>query len=497
MAEKTLTGGDVLGMIERMLDGTRRELDAVATRLERSTTELEKQRQAELGVLSVLARIRLREIESGELADSLDETGKRVKELLAKRGDAQTAVGVELGTEQDALAKLEQDRTAQHAVVDAAEKDVGAAEAVAQKSLAADASYGAQLDKAHASDRVALTADKKALAARTDRTDKGKPYETDPLFTYLWSRGYGTSRYRAGPLARMLDGWVARVDDFEPLRQNYWMLNELPARFDDHAKRMRALAEADVAAVRARESAAAAAAGVPERRNALNVAAEALAAIDKRIAGQEAAIHALVDKRAAFAAGQDDISRECTQLLSDTLRGQQMRTLREHASRTPTTEDDAAVDQLTVIRTELPRLQDEADRYRALHDAHSDRTTKLEELRQRFKEHRFDAVSSEFVNGALISALLSQLLSGTLAVPDLWDALTKQQRYRGLGVDPRYGGGRFPRFPGPGPWGGGGWGGGGWGGGGGGFGTGGGGGGGGFRTGGGGGGGGFSTGGGG
>jgi hypothetical protein len=159
-----------------------------------------------------------------------------------------------------------------------------------------------------------------------------------------------------------------------------------------------------------------------------------------------------------------------------------MRTLREHASRTPTPEDDAAVDQLTVIRTELPRLQDEADRYRALHDAHSDRTTKLEELRQRFKEHRFDAVTSEFVNGALIAALLGQLLSGTLGVPDIWDALTKQQRYSGI-ADPRFGGGRFPRFPGPGPFGGGGFGGGRGGGfGGGGFGSGGGFGGGGFRT---------------
>jgi len=333
---------------------------------------------------------------------------------------------------------------------------VSATEGAAQQRLAADAAYRAQLDKAHASDRVAGTAEDKAQASHTDRTDKGKPYEADPLFTYLWSRGYGTSRYRAGPLARMLDGWVARVDDFEPLRQNYWMLNELPARFDEHSKRMRALADEDVAAVRALETAAAAAAGVPERRRTLAAAAEALAALDKKIADQEAAVHGLVDKRAAFAAGQDDISRECTRLLSDTLRGEQMRTLRERASRTPTPEDDAAVDQLTVIRTEMPRLQDEASRYRSLHDEHSDRTEKLEEIRKRFKEQRFDAVSSEFVNGALIGALLGQLLSGTLGVPDIWDALTKQQRYRNLGSDPNFGSGRFPRFPGPGPWGGGG-----------------------------------------
>ena len=200
MVEKTLTGGDVLGMIERC--STARAASSRPSRCgsSASTTELEKQRQAELGVLSVLARIRLREIESGELADSLDETGKRVKELLAKRADAQAAAGVEVAAAQDVLAKLEQERAAQHAVVDAAEKEVGAAEAVAQTSLGADSAYRAQLDKARASDRVAHTADQKAQAAHTDRSDKGKPYEADALFNYLWSRGYGTSRYRAGPL---------------------------------------------------------------------------------------------------------------------------------------------------------------------------------------------------------------------------------------------------------------------------------------------------------
>ena len=69
-----------------------------------------------------------------------------------------------------------------------------------------------------------------------------------------------------------------------------------------------------------------------------------------------------------------------------------MRTLRERASRTPNPEDDVAVDQLTVIRAELPRAPDEAIATEA-ERAQSDRVTKLEELRNRFKEHRFDAVS--------------------------------------------------------------------------------------------------------
>ncbi len=475
------SGADILAMIERMLGDTRSELDHMDARLTRATAELDRLKQAELGVLAVLAKIRLREIESGELVEALDDTGKRVKELLGQREHAQARVGVELLAAQDALAKLEQRREKQHGTVDAAEQAVAAAEADAQQHLKDDAAYCAQLDKAHTSDGVADLAEAKAQAAHTDRTEKGRPYEGDPLFAYLWGRGYGTSAYRAGPLARLLDGWVARVDDYEPLRQNYWMLTELPARFDEHAQRMRAVANEDFAAVQTLEKQALEAAGVPERQRALAAAADALAKLDEEIAGQETAVRTLVDKRAAFASGDDDLSRECTKILGDALRGEQMRTLRERANRTATPEDDAAVDQLTEIRANLPRAEQDAARYRELHDTHNDRSAKLEELRRRFKEQRFDAVSSEFVNGALIATLLGQLMSGTLGVADVWDSLSKQQRYRNLGVDPRFGSGRFPRFPGRGPWGGGGWGGGG-GFGGGGFGSGGGFGGGGFRS---------------
>jgi transcriptional regulator with XRE-family HTH domain len=310
------SGSDILAMIERLLADTRGELDGVTSKLERSGGELERARQSELGALAVLARLRLKEIEGGQLAETLDEAGKRVTELLAERTKAQAAVGTELDVSQGALAKLEQDRAAQHSVVSDAEKAVEAAEAAAQQRLQADAAYAEQLKKAQASDAVADLAEAKAQAAHKDRVEKGKPYETDPLFAYLWSRGYGTSRYRSGALARLLDRWVARVVGFEPLRRDYWMLSELPARFDDHAQRMRELADTDVGAVQALEHAAADATGVPDRHKTLDGAEHDLAAIDEKIHEREAGIGALVAKRASFAAGEDDLSRESVQLLS-------------------------------------------------------------------------------------------------------------------------------------------------------------------------------------
>jgi hypothetical protein len=482
-----LSGNDLLASIERMLEDTRGELESVASRLEVSSAKLVQLRQAEIGVLAVLARVRLREIEHGELAEALDETGRQVADLLGQREQAQAALGVEIAAAQAALAKLQERRTAQHATVDDAEKAVDAAEAEAQRNLAGDATYRATLAAADKSDAVADLAEKKAAEARTDRTAKGKPYEADPLFMYLWQRGYGTGRYSAAPVTRMLDKWVARTVDFEPLRRNYWSLCELPARFDEHALRMRKTADDDVAAVRELERAAAAAAGVPERERALTAATEALAGVDKEIEAQDAAIATLVEKRGRFASGDDDLTRRAMDILAETFRQEKMRTLRERANRSESREDDAAVDQLTAIRADKPRLEQEVARLKSLHDTHTERTTKLEDVRKRFKEARYDAVTSEFLNSALIAGLLSRLLSGAIGVPAMWDALKQQQRFRNLAADPRFGSGRFPRGRG-GPWGGGGWGGGGWGGGrrggfgGGGFGSGGGFGGGGFKT---------------
>ena len=62
----SLSGNDVLALIERTLTDTRSEIGNIDTRLARSTAELERLRQAEIGCLSVLARMRLREIEGAD-----------------------------------------------------------------------------------------------------------------------------------------------------------------------------------------------------------------------------------------------------------------------------------------------------------------------------------------------------------------------------------------------------------------------------------------------
>ena len=66
-------------------------------------------------------------------------------------------------------------------------------EAKVQASPAWQAANGAFGD----AQAVAGEAEKKAASAEAELGAKRKPYDDDPLFTYLWTRRFGTSEYRA------------------------------------------------------------------------------------------------------------------------------------------------------------------------------------------------------------------------------------------------------------------------------------------------------------
>ena len=94
---------------------------------------------------------------------------------------------------------------------------------------------------------VAVRAEQKLELAKTDRQEKGKPYETDPLFSYLWERKFRTPEYHKGGLSRMLDNWVAKLCRYDEAYLNYARLTELPDRIAEHLANMR-LEEAEAQA---------------------------------------------------------------------------------------------------------------------------------------------------------------------------------------------------------------------------------------------------------
>ncbi len=105
-------------------------------------------------------------------------------------------------------------------------------------------SYQPLLTAFHAADDAAHAARRMATSAHEERDAKAGAYEADRIFMYLLERRFGSADYRAGPLARIVDGWLAQLCGFEAASRDYALLTALPAHLDAHAEGQLALAEA-------------------------------------------------------------------------------------------------------------------------------------------------------------------------------------------------------------------------------------------------------------
>lgn len=476
-----LSGRDTLASIDQALSQVHAQMQEVDDRIQRVSEQIVKLRQQEAQQYQQLAAIRINLMATGELATELDQAHQQAARLLEERVAAMRQLKTDLESNQKRLRALELERAEAAGSVEATEDRRDEAIAKTQSRLAADEAYQQQLSATQRADRVADHAEEKTRVAELDRAEKGEPYEQDPLFRYLWERGYGTPQYRAWRLTRLLDQWVSRLCGFREARANYAMLLEIPKRLREHAEAKRARANAELEQLHAMEAAAADSDGVPALEQSVAEARAALDALDEKIEAAEARQQEVLKQRNSYAAGDDDLFRRATELLSAKFGRADLRQLRRDAEQTPLPDDDVIVGRLTTAETERHLLESAQAEHRAVLARHQKRLQELEQVRREFKRHRYDSPYSTFPQGALIAMMINEFLRGVVSSDNLWREIERHHRSARRRADPGFGSGSIGRRRRIDSWGGGHWGGGSWGGGG--FGTGGSfGGGGGFRT---------------
>jgi len=435
------TGSETLATIDQSLRTLRGQLREVDQQVQTASKQLVELRKTTAQRYRDLAQVRLDRLLSGEIAAALDDADRRVAALLEARDQELNELERRLADNQRMEDELEAQRESQRRQVDQALQTLDAAQAKTQQRLEADPSYRDQLEIAHQADAVAREAEAKTEQAEADRAAKGAPYEADPLFMYLWRRGYGTSAYRATPLIRFLDGSVARLCDYHKARPNYWMLLEIPVRLREHARRLRENAVSLLEPVKQQEQKAAEDDGVPKLAAALKSAQQTLADLDARIKKLEDAYRHLSQERAAYATGKDKNLRECLEALAGQLERDPLRALRRHAEATPSPKDDVIVEELADLDAQKVELNEALQRYQQVYDRHLDRVKELEEVRRKFKANDYDDYGSVFANDALIMAMLNEFLRGMAGAGDLWGTVRGNHRRRRTQSSPTFGSG--------------------------------------------------------
>jgi hypothetical protein len=440
-----ISGRDTLGFIDGSLNKERTGIEAAETRIAEVSRELLAQQQAHVEDYRELARLRVDMISSGNMLSGIDAVGRQVAATLKEREAAVAETDARLPALQEERARLEAERETQRLALEKASETLDTAEAATQARLDADAEYRAQQQRTREAERIAKHAEDKALHSEQEKVEKGQSYRDDTLFMYLWARHYGTPQYQAWPVTRWLDSRIARLVDYEGARANYARLQEIPVRLREHAEEKKRDAEAAFAVLRGLDEKARQQDGVTALEAARDEEQVALEAVDDRIEEAAGRYREVLERKEAFAAGEDEYYRKAVDYVASELRREETRELRRDAMATPFPDDDLIVNRLFEREQQVRQLETSLDELKtALRQQHK-KLQELESLRADFRRSRYDQAGYSFSDGSLITAMLGSFLNGMLDRDSLWRVLQQQQRYRPRRTDPTFGSGGFGR----------------------------------------------------
>ncbi len=440
-----ISGRQALGSIDQTLSQAHKQIADMESGITEASEQLLALRTAKAGDYRDLARVRVERLADPELVEQIDHAEQQVMVLLAERSEAIASLQQEINDAQRLREQHEAERQHQAVQLDGAVGVVDEAEAKTQARLDADADYRTQRERAEKAERRALHAAEKAGRSEEERQQKGEAYRQDPLFTYLWERRFGLPEYRASGLTRWLDGKVSRLIVFADARANFSRLNEIPLRLREHADHLRTLADAEFLKLRKLDEAAREADGIPALE--VRVAREqvVLDEIDERIRLDEQNDQALLNKKAEYAAGEDEYTGRAVEFMANEFRRDDLNELRREALDTPYPEDDMIVSRMLQREDEQEQLKSSVAALKASREQQQKRLLELESLRTQFKRSRYDRAGSVFNNDSTIGILLGQFLAGLLDSRMIWKVLQEQHRYRPRRSDPGFGSGGFGR----------------------------------------------------
>lgn len=440
------SGRETLGSIESAIAKLHREEGQLDTALRSAIAEAERLRKERSEGLRELARVKLDEMSAGRLVHDLDAGERRAARILDDYSLRIAAVADRREALLKEVASAQAERDAAARRVEEALDAVDALRADVETEVQALPAWQEAKAASDGANAVAAEAEKKASLSEADLGAKKKPYDDDPLFIYLWRRGYGTGRYDAGNLTRFMDRMVADFIGFGDVRANYAALIEIPLRLREHATAKRTVAMERQTALSEVERRAMVEAGIEPKERALTEARHKLAAADKTVEEKDGLLQRVEKERGALVSGSTNPAYdEALATIASADSKDQLAALYLEARRTPTSTDDAIVRKLEAIDARVAKTESEIAGLRSTARDLARRRLEVEQVRDRFRRAGYDHPHATFGNDNAIAETLRQVLGG-VAGAVLWDVLRGGYRSRRPRGRPDFG---YPSSPFP------------------------------------------------
>lgn len=421
------SGIKTLHEIDRAIQKARKTVGDAAELPRRAASALADISRKQAALYEKIADLRLDILKDGQ-GGALGYVDRQAVKLLDEHAQEESRLLARAEASLVAITKLEQARRTQEKqvanAVDAYDKKAEAC----QKKLSSDAAYLTLLQAVENQEAITHRAEAKQNLAQSEVEEKGAPYKADPYFQYLQKRKFGTKQAKGWFLTKLLDGWIARRGDYKKAAVNYRTLTDIPRRLAGHVEFLQTKEEQARQELLAAEQTALVAGGVQAMREKSLTAQSVLDTIDADIAKSEDQHQEILSLQTKASAGDSAPYQKAIELLVGTLERQDIPDLRRIAAQTKTRQDEDAIDDLIELSRHGRDLREDQKSAQALLSKYQGGLRKIETIRRQFKTHRFDAPSSTFSSGKIVSTLLGQLLAGVISSNDVWRQIKRAQR---------------------------------------------------------------------
>lgn len=415
----------------RRIDEAQQTLESAAqeesTRLHKLRLDHTKLRSGIARLLLEIARTQSQALDRNEIA-GYDRATRALDDALEQR--ARDAEQMALDQERSA-ADLQERRKIAHALGDKLDQvsvKIAEIDTAAREALGQDPEFHRLSEQTKLATEQAISAKGKAEKAGKERTSKSGSYLADPLFSYLQEIGFGTPVYRAGPVVRTIDGWIAQLCNFQQARKDFEALQQLPEYLADHAQAMDraradALAQLESQERRAREGLGIAA---PEQERArLQAECDKAHAQAEKL---ESALDQRKEKLRLFAEWRDPTALELQEQLAGVLESETVGALQTRVQMTASDQDDRALRELMRSRELLLDVERQIRFAEEANDGAAKRLEGLRSVRTRYKRENYHG-SDYSIRGSAAEERLRGFLEGTVIEADLWHVIRNSAKY--------------------------------------------------------------------
>jgi hypothetical protein len=441
-----ISGRQALAQIEQAVARARQDENRLNAALRQASEQAVRLRAERMEAYRELARLKLDALPAQRM-DELDTIERRALALLSDRRNALEQLTQRRAEAEAAVERAEAERHARASVLEQALDALQDRRTAIEADTRVNPEWATQRARVDEVARMAEEAHKKTAQAETDREQKRKPYEADPLFMYLWNRRFGTADYRASNLVRYFDRKVARLVGYDKARVNYTLLNEIPTRLREHAERLRGEVQAERERLTAVERAALASGGIEPLETAARDAKAALDEAEGRLAEAQAHL-AEFDRAHDTSVLQGDMPfREAVELLAEADAQQDLRALYQEALKTPTPRDEAIVRRIEATEIGIGQAEREMGQIRSQLRDLAHRRADIEHQRDQFRRQGYDNPYGSFGNEAVLTNVLGGILGGLIQGAVLGQVLNQGYHRRPSPWDSDFGGGGAFPFP--------------------------------------------------